>query len=88
MIKTHKFNGVVYDIDTEEDPASCQEPKPKRPSMYIPMDKNNGKRLLYLCVHEALHACNYKASEDRVENTSQDITRFLWRIGYRLRNEE
>lgn len=82
-IKTHTFNGVKYEISLEEECGSCQEPRPKLPIIYIPADVNSGKRLLYLCVHEALHACNFKASEDRVEHTSQDITNFLWRMGYR-----
>ena len=84
-MKRHTFNGVQYNVDLEDTVAYCDEPHPKRPTIYIPVDKYRGKgqRLLYLLVHEACHACNYRASEDGVERTAHDISRFLWRLGYR-----
>lgn len=46
--------------------------------------RDMGTRIgLETLIHESLHACNWKASEENVTQTAHDIARFLWRLGYR-----
>lgn len=40
---------------------------------------------LETAIHEALHACSWHTSEEKVTRTARDIARFLWNIGYRLK---
>ena len=83
-VRTHKFNGVVYDIDLDTECAGyCENPVPKGPpTLFVgqPIDTKQG--LIYL-LHEALHASCYATSEDKVDQASQDIGSFLWRLGFR-----
>ena len=39
-------------------------------------------------VHETLHACLWMASEEWVAETAADISKVLWRLGYRRIEEE
>lgn len=34
-------------------------------------------------IHEALHACIWDLDEETVYSTAEDISKFLWRLGYR-----
>lgn len=42
-----------------------------------------GEELLEVLVHEMLHAANWHAAEEWVEDTSRDVARALTRLGYR-----
>lgn len=40
---------------------------------------------LEVILHELMHAADWRASEEHVEEVADDIARALWRIGYRIR---
>ena len=82
-MKTHTFNGRVHDITLEACDGYCDEPYPKRPSLYVAMNDLSPTEQLRVAIHEALHACDWDKSEEQVDQTSRDIGRFLWRLGYR-----
>ena len=84
-MKTAKFNGVRYEIDLEPIHGICDHPENKGlPCIRITNGFRPTQGTLELLIHEALHACNWHASEDKVEMTARDIARFLWRLGYRV----
>ena len=86
MIRTHTFNGRTYDLhfgkcDGACDPPYCEDD----PSMHIIMEPSNTRKFLETLIHESLHACHYSCSEERVTQTAYDISRLLWRAGFRLK---
>ena len=83
MVKTHTFCGNTYDIDFEECAGFCQNPRPKRPTLYVGMNELSEPEQLRVLIHEALHACDWNKREVMVDQTSRDIARFLWRLNYR-----
>jgi hypothetical protein len=83
MIKTHKFCGIIHDIELETRLGSCDQPQGGKPTLYAPQDTGRPFLELDVLVHESLHACNWNASETRVDTTATDIARMLWRAGYR-----
>jgi len=85
-LKSHSFNGRKYIITVEEAPdGSCNQYNPERElAVHANMGTRNG---LITAIHEGLHACSWPASEESVLQTSHDIGRFLWRLGYRIRKE-
>jgi len=85
-VKTHKFNGVTYDIDLDTNCAGyCESPKPKgNPCLHVGVPINTKDGLIKLC-HEMLHAARFSAHENTVERTSEDIGSLLWRLNYRIK---
>ena len=83
-IRTAKFNGISYKIDISGPiDGITDSPKPSgKPTLAIFADlgTRNG---LETAIHEALHACNWSAAEDKVDSTARDLAWFLWRLGYR-----
>ena len=52
------------------------------------VERDLNKRVgLETAIHEALHACNWSASEEKVTQTARDISRLLWRIGFRRQDK-
>ncbi len=86
-IKTATFRGVKYKIDFDPDAAgSCDSPKaPPDREMCIHESIKNDQKSLYYITHEALHALFWQRGEDDIVEASQDLARFLWRIGWRLK---
>jgi len=82
-IKTHTFNGKEHDIDLEMTLGYCDSPRGGRPTLYVPLDTYGEFKTLRILIHEAMHACNWDKHENTVDVCSRDITRFLWRLGYR-----
>ena len=84
-VKTATINGVVFDIDIDPNVGgSCDSPisaHPK-PTIFIAEDMKTLAGLTAI-VHEALHASNWHSSEEKVAQTSKDICRLLWRLGFR-----
>ena len=86
QVRTHIFGGVKYKIDAEPHDGSCDAPSGRRmPCIMIPGGIKSNQRTLYVFIHEALHAGNWPATEAKVEQTAKDISKLLWRLGYRLR---
>ncbi len=85
-VKTHRFCGVKFDIDTEPQLGSCGDPTDhSRPCITLPRGVKGDKATLDILLHEALHACKWDAHEAKVEQTASDIAGFIWRLGYRLK---
>jgi hypothetical protein len=47
-----------------------------------------GRARLNTEIHEFLHAANPTHSEDHVTQQADDLTRILWVLGYRLREDQ
>ncbi|MCE5185012.1 MAG: hypothetical protein LLF76_02680 [Planctomycetaceae bacterium] len=78
----------MYQIDFEGCLASCDHPqKEGLPVIMFNFPVKGNQKTLELLIHEALHACDFKDSEEKVSTSAQDIARFLWRVGYRLRGK-
>ena len=39
-------------------------------------------------LHEALHAADYRQTEEVVERVAEDVGKFLWRLGYRMKGSD
>ena len=86
-MKSHSFNKVKYDVDIGVRDGDCDPPKRVcDPSMHINLDPDGTRRFLETVVHEALHASHFSCSEERITQTAYDVSRFLWRLGFRLDN--
>lgn len=62
--------------------GNCDSPTAKGKSIRIRPSLSGEKRLEVL-IHEMMHAAHWDLDEEVVSETSQDIARALWRIGYR-----
>jgi len=82
MIRTHTFCGRKYHISVGAMDGITDQEDDDQSWLFI-LRSLNTKAGMETAVHEALHACNWKATEDDVALTSKDIARFLWRLGYR-----
>jgi hypothetical protein len=84
-VRTHSFNGVVYDVVIEALEGFCDKPNmANTPTLVIPHDPSDTLKFLDTVIHEALHAACPAWSEERVARTATDIARLLWRLGFRL----
>jgi hypothetical protein len=82
-MKTCTFNKRKYHIISEELDGYCDTDE----KYWLVIGRNLSKRVgLETAIHEALHACNWDAKEDKVSATAKDIARFLWGLGYRMKN--
>ena len=54
----------------------------KNRAMWISKSQT-GRKLLETYIHEAMHCCFWDLSEDAVHEGAADISKFLWRLGYR-----
>jgi len=83
-VKTHKFNGVTYDIDLDPDCAGyCDHPKQKgNPCLFVGTPLNTKKGLQDL-LHEMLHASRWLTPNDKVRQTADDMGDLLWRLDFR-----
>lgn len=81
-IKTHTFNGRKYHIVIENLDGYTDTDNYYWLIVRRDLDKLVG---LETVIHEALHACSWKAKEENVTISAKDIARFLWRLGYRLK---
>jgi hypothetical protein len=43
---------------------------------------------LSTCLDEAIHACNFSLDNEHVGDMASSIASFLWRIGFRLEEED
>jgi len=82
-IQTHRFNRIRYKVYVDTLKGATDIGKHPERTLLIRTDKVSERQLLGTAVHEALHACNWDASEKKVDRTAKDLSRFLWRLGYR-----
>jgi len=61
---------------------------PDRRSKKIKIQKSlKGRLKLEIIIHESLHACAWDLDEEAVTETAKDISRLLWREGYRHKDD-
>lgn len=89
-MKTAKFRGKRYKVVFKHLGDKCGWcDSPDTPGRRIEIDSRlDGKELLYTLTHEAVHACIWDLDEEAVEEIAQDISNFLWNLGYRKNEEE
>jgi len=87
-IRTHTFCGQKYYVVFGEDVCGTCDVTPSdmnRHELCIFEGRENNLSYLDTVVHEAIHACG-EADEAKTTQMAKDVSRFLWRIGYRLKN--
>ena len=94
-VRTHRFNGVKYEIDVEGFKGQTAQKEQDLPRITIarprvtmmgslPYENDKYARLmLTVLLHECLHASKWNKSEKVVDRTSIDTGKLLWRLGYR-----
>ena len=85
-VKTHTFNGRRYKIDIDKIDGYCEQYviNENSRSLVILADLKTRKGLI-TAIHEALHASDWRQSEEAVDRVSKEIGSFLWRLGYRTK---
>lgn len=79
-VKTATLGGRRYKIIVDDLDGNCDTDD----HYWLIIERDlNTKVGLETVIHESLHACNWHAKEELVEETARDIARFLWRLGYR-----
>lgn len=81
--KTATFSGRRYKIELGEAIDGCCDQYGGL-DLIINVDLNT-RRGIITAIHESLHACNWTAKEQVVDEVSTDIGRFLWNLGYRIK---
>lgn len=78
---THTFLGKRYIICY----GQCDSPDTINKTITVP---TTGETLLDLhtIIHESLHACDWGAEEDKVEEVSEKVAKEVWDEGYRKSN--
>lgn len=96
MPKNHEFliNGVRWlwryaRLRGEADGwAFVKTPKtPNTPERVLIDERLAGRKRLAVEIHEFLHAANPTLDEDHVDQQGKDLSRILWALGYRLRED-
>ncbi len=87
-IKSQRFCHGVYKIIWKKPYGAkglCTDPKDR--TIYID-PKLNGKDLICTCIDENIHACLFQLDNDFVDEMSDCIGEFLYRIGFRLEKKK
>ena len=85
-VKTHTFNGRKYKIRIKPPlDGLCSTYKNERELIIMASLQKRGG--IITAIHEALHAENWKADEEIVDRISTEIGSFLWRLGYRIKDD-
>lgn len=91
-IKTHIFRGKKYKIIWRRPPkhffgeivdGSCDDREATDKEMWINPDLEE-KDFLKTCVDESFHACFFELDNEIVDEISESMGEFLWRVGFRL----
>ena len=87
-VRTATFNGRKYKIDIEPDGVRglCDQYACNDRWIHI-FDDLNTQAGLTTVIHEVVHGDHWRLSEDMVERLSKDLGRFLWRLGYRIKEK-
>lgn len=60
----------------------CDDPTSKKKRIAIRKGLSEQKTL-EIVIHETLHAANWHAAEEWIDESAKDIARILWKLGYR-----
>jgi hypothetical protein len=83
--KTHTFNGKKYSVYFGPLKGLSDVSRNRPLSLYVRTTGLSASTILNITIHEALHACEWNSSEKKVDRVASDVSRLLWRLGYRLR---
>lgn len=61
----------------------CDSPTTKNKKILFRNNFRRSRKEMEVFIHEALHACIWDLDEETVYSTAEDISKFLWRLGYR-----
>jgi len=89
-MKTHTFNGKRFRIDIAgpiDGICISGEQLPPQDREVILCRNLNTQGGLITVIHESLHACEWHIGEQRIDQISRDVGRFLWRLGYRIKKD-
>jgi len=79
----HTFRGKRYRIVTHSKSklydGYCQHPEHKNRTILVRTDFQK-RKLIWLAIHEALHACFFDTSEEAVDEAAKDIAKFLQKL--------
>lgn len=85
-ITSATFNHKKYHLFFEEDfDGLCDLGRSLDREMVILQPRSNTQSYLNTLIHESLHAGGIE-SETQVTQMAKDISRFLWRLGYKIKN--
>lgn len=69
--------------------GDCGPPRTDgRPRRIRILDNMSEKDTLDTILHEGLHGCSWHIDEEFVAKAARDLTRVLWRLGYRKQGGE
>jgi hypothetical protein len=88
-VKTHTFNGRKHRIHVGPVDGICfnSERNERDHDLFI-LTSLGEKDGLITAVHEAMHALNWKAKEEQIDQDSKELGTFLWRLGFRWTPEQ
>ena len=90
-IKSHDFAGNRYKVIWKKPGKGawgmCEDNGAPEKTMYISPSLQEYD-FLTTCLDEAIHACNFSLDNEHVDEMSSTIGSFLWRIGFRIYEED
>ena len=81
-VKTHLFKGVRYKIVQMGPVDGLTDTKNTAPELVNCAVEGTQSELI-TWIHEGMHAGNWDKHEETIDQSSKDIGRLLWRLGYR-----
>ena len=96
-VRSHTFRGKRYSIqhvspsklNSKRDAKKydrclglCEPPTKKKKRILLD-NTIDGLEELRVTLHEAQHACHWDMCEEAVDDSTWDMAKFLWRLGYR-----
>jgi len=69
-------------LGREQAYGSCDDPRQRSKAIRID-PRLEDEQLLEVTIHELLHACDWRADEEHIDQQARDMARVLWRLGWR-----
>lgn len=81
---THNFRGKRWILEASRGTTDgeCDAPHVKGKKLKAPLESKT-RHALDTIIHEALHACVWSLADEDVSETARDISKLLWRLGWR-----
>lgn len=76
-----RYRIVETDKKAKDRVGQCDPPTDKDKEIEIPL--GHSISFLDVQIHEALHACLFDLDETTIDTVSTDISKFLWKLGWR-----
>ena len=87
-VNTISIRGKRYTISNVPAPSGeCDHPMTAKKLIAIPKDGDTMGELVVI-IHEMLHAAFWDLDEEVVDQVGYDIGRALWRLGWRLDEDQ